>query len=87
MFFKDQSLDKIPKLYAKWHQRHFLLTHSQSRHVGKTDEENLKLSLNMASSNDTMIVLSTKVTASLNRVILHVALRECETWSPALTLR
>jgi hypothetical protein len=40
--------------------------------------------LNVASSNDTLFVLSTKITASLNPMISHVALRECETWSPAL---
>jgi hypothetical protein len=56
--FKDRSLDKIPELYAKWHQRRFLLTRSQSRHVGKTDEGNLKLVLNVASSKDTMFLLN-----------------------------
>lgn len=54
---KNRSLDKIPKTYAKWHQRCFLLTRSQSRHIGKTDEGNLKLALNVASSNDKMSAL------------------------------
>jgi len=81
VYFKDRSLDKIPKLYAKWHQLRFLPTHWQNRHVGETDEGNLKLALNVASSNDKMLVESTKIRASLNRAISHVALHECETWS------
>jgi len=87
MSFKDLSLAKITKPYAKWHQRRFLLTLAQSRHVGKTYEGNLKLALNMASSNDTIFLLSTKIRASLTRVISHVALHECETWFPRFKLR
>jgi hypothetical protein len=85
--FKDRSLDKTPKLYAEWHQRRFLLTRSQSSHVGKTDEGNLKLVLNVASSEDTMFVFSTKIRTSLNRVISHVALHECQTWFPRIKER
>jgi len=41
----------------------------------------------MASSKDTTIVLSTKIRASLNRVISHVARHECETWSTRIKER
>jgi len=87
MSFKDLSLAKVPKPYAKWHQHRFLLTLSQSRHVGKTDEGNLNLALNMAPSKDKMFALSTKIRVSLNRIIQHVALHECETWSPLIKER
>ena len=72
MSFKDRLRDKIPKPCAKWHQHRFLLTRSQSRHVDKIVEENLKLVLHAARSDDTMFVLSTKIRASPNLVILHV---------------